>query len=175
MFKQRCIHNELLRTEPEKRRRKRGGENIRERAREKERERERRNMWRWIFPPSFCICSLPGYCSLLKTGPTAGKPVVIFRAKQNTARRTIIREHAGWRYFPFPTLKGILLSSKITRSCPWQREVILLLLSNMPVSMCCEAQSVCQSLDQYSLRCVKECSGWGNYGWVRVDSYPPGP
>lgn len=111
-----------------------------ERERETNRKNERavcngRNIWRWIPPPSFCICTLPGYCSLLKTGPSVGKPVAIFRAKQNIARRTIFTEHTGQRYFRFPSLKPILLSSMMM-PCPQQREAILLLLSNMSVSLC---------------------------------------
>lgn len=93
------------------------------------------NIWRCILPPPACICTPPGYCSLLKSGPTAGKPVAIFRGKQNNAHGTVFNKHAAQRYFRFPTLKRILLSSKVM-SCPRQREAILLLLSNMPVSLC---------------------------------------
>lgn len=32
-------------------------------------------------------------------------------------------------------------------------------LQHGSLAMCCEAQCVCQSFDQYSFRCVKECSG----------------
>lgn len=139
MFKHRCILNELLWTAPGKRRKTRGRKDQRRSVAVHGNDCvwvcNRWNIWRWILPPSSCICTLPGYCSFLKTGPTAGKPVAIFRAKQNIVRRTIFTEHTGQKYFCFPTLKGMLLSSKMM-SCPQQQEVILLSLSNMPVSLC---------------------------------------
>lgn len=188
---ERCIHNELLRTEPGKGRKNRRRKDqsrcteavcanncVCERARQLESslphaiggEKKSR-----IFLLSSSICTLSVYCSLLKTGRTAGKPVAIFRAQQNSVCRAILTEHNKAEIFPLPpTLKLILLSPIGDVMSPTAGSDTAPALRHASLAVCCKARSICQSLDRYSFRCVKECLRWGNYGWVTVDSHPQG-
>lgn len=101
------------------------------------------NARRQTLPPSSCVCTLLVYCSLLKTGPTAGKPLAKFRAKQVILLQDHFTEHINRNngknkenqrrgISALPLLEPMLLSSEVM-PCPQQREGILLLLSKIPV------------------------------------------
>lgn len=109
--------------------------------------------------PSVCICTLPGYCSLLKTGPTAGKPVTIFRAQNKILHTEPFSVSSQGRDISVSYIKADTFVFKDDVMSPTAGSYITPSLPHASLAMCCEAQSVRQILDQYSFRCVKECSG----------------
>lgn len=86
----------------------------------------------------------------------------------------------GDLYFCSSTFSKLILQpSKASPQLTGSASAGLLLLSKIPVQLNAavrydDAWSNCQSPDQYSLRCVKDGSGCGHCGWVRVDSHAPG-